>query len=328
MPPRYTPANYPVFRQAMLSALFLVPLAIGVWFVSGDDSDTQVVQQKESITIEPLPDERSITPLAIDPDRVEATSAFVYDVRSDTVLFAKNETEVHSLASITKLMTALLVTELIDRHDVVVTISDEAVEQYGNSGLRVGERITADNLNQYALLSSSNDAAYALAHSVGEDLLPGEGSQAFVDAMNVRAIELGLSETVFQNPTGLDVSTVESGALGTAQDVSDLMAYLVKEHSSLLAPTQNIEEVIYNETGEFHRAANTNPLVRSIPNLLGSKTGYTDLAGGNLVVAFDAGFDRPIIVTVLHSSWNGRFRDVEYLIEATREQLQTDLASS
>jgi len=325
---RYQPANYPVMRQAALSALFLIPLAIGVWMVSDTEKETITVQNTNTIVVEPLPSSPSITPLQIEPEDIEANSAMVYDLRTDTVLFAKNETEVLSIASVAKLMTALLVTELIDHHSVVLTVSPEAVRQYGNSGLRVGERITADNLNQYALLSSSNDAAYALAHSIGDQLFEGEGSQAFVDAMNVRAKEIGLTETAFQNPTGLDISTVESGALGTAKDVNELMAHLVTEHEDLLAPTRKPETALYNEDGEFHRAANTNPLVESIPNLLGSKTGYTDLAGGNLVIAFDAGFNRPIIITVLNSSWNGRFRDVETLIEAVQEQLRSDLSRS
>lgn len=324
MPPRYHPADYPVFRQAVLSALFLVPLALGIWLVSGSEKEEQVARSGEAITIEPLPEPSKLTPLEISPDDIQAEAAVVYDLKTGTALFTKNENEIHSLASITKLMTALLVAELLDHNSAVITVTEEAVRQYGNSGLRVGERVTAENLNQYALLSSSNDAAYALAHSIGEELFDGEGSQAFVDAMNVRATELGLTETVFQNPTGLDVSTVESGALGTAEDVSKLMSFLVLEHSELLAPTKNIEQPIYNQDGEFHRAANTNPLVQNIPNLIGSKTGYTDLAGGNLVVALDVGFNRPIVVTVLNSSWTGRFQDVEFLIDSTIRHLQSN----
>lgn len=323
MPQMYKPANYPVFRQALISALFLLPLAMGVWLVLGNEGED--LSTTNTLTIEPLP--QNITPEVLDTEmiEIEASAAMVYDVRTDTVLFAKNETDVHSLASITKLMTALLVTELIDTHDTVITVSEAAVRQYGESGLRIGERVSADNLNQYSLLSSSNDAAYALAYSIGEDLFTGEGAKAFVDAMNVRAKELGLNDTVFQNPTGLDISTVESGALGTAKDVTTLMTFIVLNHDELIASTRSPEELIFNEQGEFHRAANTNPLVDAIPNLLGSKTGFTDLAGGNLVIAFDAGFNRPIVITVLDSSWSGRFSDVQTLVDATISHLGNDL---
>ncbi len=76
---------------------------------------------------------------------------------------------------------------------------------------------------------------------------------------------------------------------------------------------------IYNTDGEYHDAINTNDIVSRIPNLIGSKTGYTDLAGGNLTVAFDAGFDRPIIITVLGSSREERFTDVLKLVNAVQE---------
>ncbi len=328
MSPHYQPANYPVLRQALISALFLAPLALGVWMVSSSQATKDAGNESTgNIVIEPLPTSSDIEPLDLHPEEIEAPAAMVYDITTDSVLFAKNETDIHSLASITKLMTALLVTELIDSHEVVITVTEDAVRQYGYSGLRVGEQVTADNLNQYALLSSSNDAAYALAYSVGEKLYSGEGSAAFVDAMNVRAQELGLSHTAFQNPTGLDISTIESGALGTAQDVTELMSHLVTERGDLLASTRNNEELIHNLEGGYHRAVNTNPLVESIPNLLGSKTGYTDIAGGNLVVAFDVGYNRPIVVTVLNSSWSGRFRDVERLVAETVQHFQSDIST-
>ena len=80
---------------------------------------------------------------------------------------------------------------------------------------------------------------------------------------------------------------------------------------------------VYNSAGAYHEAFNTNELVGDIPNLLGSKTGFTDLAGGNLTIAFDAGFDRPIIITVLGSTREGRFDDVATLIAASQATFNT-----
>ncbi len=319
------PANYPVFRQASIVTIVLALLLSGAWLTQYERHDPNQ-QEVASLTIATDREQpaRQLPPLTIDPDSIEATAAMVYDVRTGSVLFAKEPDSVLSLASITKLMTALLVTELIEESDTIVTITSEAVAQYGYSGLRVGERISAQNLNQYSLLSSANDAAYALAYEVGEQILPGDGSTAFVDAMNVRARELELTDTRFQNPTGLDLTTVESGALGTARDVTRLMAYLATEHPELLAPTTRPSVRLDNEIGGFHDAANTNPLVNRIPNLLGSKTGFTDLAGGNLTIVFDAGFNRPIVVTVLESSFAGRFLDVEQLVDALQASLTQD----
>ena len=320
----YEPANYPVLKQAGI-VIFGVGLLLFLAILAQDSDDhiTSGAQQNASTNVtNQVMSADNIPTLDLNPEDIEATSALVYDLRTGSVLFAKEPYEVVSLASITKLMTALLVTEMISETDTTITVTREAIAQYGNSGMRIGEQVTAENLNKYALLSSSNDAAYALAMSIGDTLFPGEGSQAFVDAMNVRATELNLQYTKFQNPTGLDVSSVESGAVGTAYDVSLLMGYILYEHPQLLAATRQSETLIYNQEGQFHRAANTNPLVNRIPNLLGSKTGFTDLAGGNLTIAYDAGFNRPIIITVLNSSFSGRFSDVEKLVAASQAALQ------
>ena len=314
------PANYPVVRQIVIVGIGLLLIFSGI-FLSSSGSDTQKnnmalldANPAEYTIIEDLPPTQ-FTPIS--NVSLEAQAAHVYDVEKNTVLYSQNADAVLPLASITKLMTVLLVAELLEDGSVI-TISAEAVAQYGNSGLRVGERVTAENLALYSLLSSSNDAAYALAISAGNRLFDGEGVTAFVDAMNMRAQELELTNTSFQNPTGLDISTIESGANGTAEDVTRLMQYLLEHQPELLAMTRASQSRVYSEGGGFHEAANTNPLISTIPNVIGSKTGFTDLAGGNLTIAFDGGFNRPIIITVLGSSFNGRFNDVQELIDATR----------
>lgn len=315
------PANYPVVRQIIIVGAGLLLIFSGIFFSTDrGDSDRYTASTADGDFAELPPLDASTTPstLEVGESDIEATAAYVYDVKSGETLYEQNADEVLPLASVTKLMTALIVAELVEAGEVI-TVSAEAVAQYGNSGLRVGERITADNLMVYALLSSSNDAAYALAASIGDELFPGEGSEAFIDAMNVRAEELGLENTIFQNPTGLDVSNVESGAQGTAADINKLMAHLLTEHPDLLATTQTGATRIYNEDGDFHEAANTNRILQRIPSLLGSKTGFTDLAGGNLTIAYDAGLNRPIIITVLGSSFVGRFQDVETLLTATQQ---------
>lgn len=246
-----------------------------------------------------------------------ADAAFVWDVRGKRVLYEKNADEVLPLASITKLMTALVAYELV-ADDTTVTIPGRAAAQESASGLVPGERFTLNRLTDLALLSSANDAAYAVANAVGASLGPADATAQFVAAMNLRAAELDLETLKFKNTTGLDLTATEPGATGSARDVSRLMAYLATTYPELLQSTTKDALRVYNEEGDFHDADNTNPLVREIPNLLGSKTGYTDLAGGNLTIAFDAGFDRPVIVTVLSSSRQGRFADVAALIEAVR----------
>ena len=90
-----------------------------------------------------------------------------------------------------------------------------------------------------------------------------------------------------------------------------LLEYIYLNYPEVLRPTVSLSTRLYNQNGDYHEADNTNQVLLDIPNLLGSKTGYTDLAGGNLTIIFDAGFNRPIIVTVLGSTHSERFSDVK-----------------
>jgi D-alanyl-D-alanine carboxypeptidase (penicillin-binding protein 5/6) len=173
-------------------------------------------------------------------------------------------------------------------------------------------------------MSSSNDGAFALASAAGNVLKPNSGAHSFVEAMNIRAEEIGLHETYFRNPTGLDISETEAGAYGSARDMAFLMEYIVKNEPDILTFTREDVARVYSKTGGFHDAENTNDYIDEIPGLIGSKTGYTDLAGGNLVVAFDAGLNRPIVVVVLGSSQEDRFTDVMELVNAAKEYAETD----
>ncbi len=264
------------------------------------------------------PHETATASVAISPlgtITITGKAAFVYDVRTSRVLFAQEPDTVLPLASITKLMTSLVTTELLP-DDTTVSISKKALAQDGASGFVDGEKISVDELRSYAMLASSNDAAYALSNAAGSAIDSSAPDQTFIKSMNLYAEELGLRSMKFYNATGLDVSTTQAGAYGSARDVSFLMAHILEQHPEILYSTTAKRENIYNNEGTYHEAENTNPIIDTIPNILGSKTGYTDLAGGNLTVAYDAGFDRPIIVTVLGSTYNERFADVTTIIKA------------
>lgn len=213
-------------------------------------------------------------------------------------------------------MTTLITHELV-AEDTRIIIPKSAVFQSGESGLREGDILTTQALVDYSMLSSSNDAAFALAAAVGAVLEPDSNpQQTFVTSMNIRAEELGFPHLKFSNPTGLDVSITEPGAVGTAREVTFLMEYILTNYPSILEPSTFTSTRVYDTAGAYHQAENTNPIVAQIPNLLGSKTGYTDLAGGNLTVAFDAGYNRPVIVTVMGSGYDERFTDVLKLVNA------------
>lgn len=313
-------ARFPVVRQLVLLLLFLLILFV---IVSGSpqalynslttNSDLSanvgvpVVEMPPGSHTLGVGDESAI--------KLSARAALVWDVNQGKALFSKNSDEVLPLASITKLMTALVAYELVSG-EKVATIPVAATRVQSPTGLKDGEVFSVKALTNLALIASSNDAAFALASAAGAVLGQGAQTEQFIAAMNIRAEEIGLSSLRFYNMTGLDQSATAPGAVGTAQDITLLLEFILKHYPDILPVTTTEALRAYNNAGEFHDVENTNPIISSIPNLLASKTGYTDLAGGNLIVAFDAGFGRPIIITVLGSSKQGRFSDVTTLVDA------------
>jgi D-alanyl-D-alanine carboxypeptidase len=134
--------------------------------------------------------------------------------------------------------------------------------------------------------------------------------------MNLETQKLGLAQSYFLNESGLDESATQSGGYGSADDVAKLMQYILVNKPEILEPTKYASLTVTSLSNTYV-AKNTDILADTIPGLLASKTGYTDLAGGNLAVAFDASIGRPFIIVVLGSTESGRFSDMQTLVNAT-----------
>ena len=311
--------NFPVIIQALLILVLLGGIFGSLIFADKNNLlGKNTNSQNANLPFLQSSNSSSTIPQKIENVSLIAKSAYVWDVKEQRVLFQKNENEVLPLASITKLMTALIAYELVP-DETKVTVTKEAASQQSGGTLNAGEVFKAKDLADFALVSSYNSAAYTLADAVGGELGEQNPVAQFVTGMNIRAEELNLSSLKFSNPTGLDISTEEAGAYGTARDVSFLLEYIVRNHPAILEPTKSDVTTLYNENGDYHQAKNTNNIVDQIPNLIGSKTGYTDLAGGNLTVALDIGFNHPVVITVLGSTIDGRFSDVMKLIRAVQD---------
>ena len=255
---------------------------------------------------------------------LEAKAAYVYDLRTGEVLFSKNEDKRLPLASLTKIMSALVARDISPDYGIVA-VGEEALENDGDSGLFRDEKWALKDLLDFSLITSSNDGMRAVALALGAlsraDATDDEIINDFVGSMNEKASELGLKNTYFWNETGLDQSDIKGGAYGTAEDVTALMAYIIMEFPDLLAATQESVSEFASLDNNVHVARNTNGIISDIPGLLASKTGFTDTAGGNLSIIFDPELGRPIVVTVLGSTEGGRFSDVRSLVNATLEYL-------
>lgn len=247
---------------------------------------------------------------------LQAKAAYVYDLTSGKVLFAKNESVPLPLASLTKIMTTVTAADLAPL-STEVTIDAKSLMEDGDSGLYVNERWSLDKLLQYTLVASSNDGATAVASSLGILINPNtvDSEATFIGAMNAKAQALGLQNMRFSNASGLDLNPSEAGAYGSAHDVGHLLAYAIGHEPTLFEPTRYPSYAVVSNSNFTHTAENTDILTNKISGLVAGKTGYTDLAGGNLAVVFDAGIRHPIAVVVLGSTYDGRFEDVQTLVD-------------
>jgi serine-type D-Ala-D-Ala carboxypeptidase (penicillin-binding protein 5/6) len=202
---------------------------------------------------------------------VDARAYVVEDGRTGEVLLARNPGREVPIASLTKLMTVLLALER-SRLGEMVTVSPEAASIGESSiGLRAGERISVRDLVKACLIQSANDAAWALANHVGH------GSESrFVALMNRRARQLGLSDTHFVRPDGLDAA----GHVSSARDVTTLARLLMQK------PVVRRIVAMRDATIVGGRRLHTwNDLLGAYPGVIGVKTGHTAAAGWSEVSA-------------------------------------------
>ncbi len=241
------------------AVLFLLPLQ-----VAADEIGVDLRLDEE------LPEAVSVISIV---DSLPATSAILIDQGSGKVLYEQNPDEQLPPASITKVMTLLLVMEALEKGkiklDDMVVSSEHAASMGGSQiWLKVGEQMTVDQLLKAVAISSANDASVALAEHVA-------GShEAFVDMMNQRAQELAMENTHFLNCTGLD----EQGHLSTARDVALMSKELMKHPRISEYSTVWMDSLRGGET----ELVNTNRLVRFYNGCTGLKTGTTSGAGSCL----------------------------------------------
>ncbi len=237
---------------------------------------------------------------------VSAKSAILIDQNTGTVLFEKNPDEPMPPASITKIMTMLLVMEALDTGKIRLSDSVVGSENAASMGgtqiwLEVGESFTVDEMLKACAIASANDASMALAEFIG-------GSEsAFVTMMNQKAADLGMKNTTFQNPTGLDAD----GHLSTARDISIMSRELLNHPQITDYTTVWMDSLRNGEMG----LVNTNKLVRFYDGCTGLKTGTTDKAGSCLSASATRNNLSLIAVVMGCKTSKERFADARALLD-------------
>jgi len=238
------------------------------------------------------------------PDKISAKAFLVGDLNTGEVILAKNQDQKFPIASTSKLMTALVTTE-ISTPDNIAQVTKTALATEGkNGGLKLGEKIKTADLIYPLLLESSNDAAEVLAQYFGRD--------SFISKMNQEAEKLLMSKTSYEDPSGLS-----SNNQSTASDMFKLAGYLIQQQPDLFKITTK-----RSYSNKQHSWSNISQFLGE-DGYLGGKSGYTDAALQTIVSLFSLPLgqigDRPIAITLLQSS--DRYKDVESILKYLKKNI-------
>jgi D-alanyl-D-alanine carboxypeptidase len=237
---------------------------------------------------------------------VNAKSVFVMDDGTDFAFYEKNSGERKPIASLTKIMTALVVLENGKLSDIV-TISPKAIAVFGDKeGMVAGEKIKMGDLLKLMWIDSNNTAAYALAEYAGGT------EENFVALMNQKASNLGLKDTKYFNPTGLD--SVGGENYSTAYELAQLTQYALSK--SLVWEISRTEEAtLYSiDKKQKHYVKNTDELLPQMDNVFGGKTGYTTDAGQCLILITESQDQKHKVISVVLDA-KDRFAETKKIVD-------------
>jgi len=249
-----------------------------------------------------------------------AGSSVAIDVESGTILHYDQGRKRTQIASLTKMMTAILVMEKVDNLDEEVSITSESLSVPGTvvgcptsvlcnaNRMYKGEKVKVIDLLKAMLLNSANDAATSLAIHVSGS------SEKFVAEMNSKAKELGLKDTNFCTPSGLEIDGIEDQCYSSAYDIARIASHSLQY--DLIWDIMRIPEGrFYSTDGKYmHELKNTDILLNEMPHCLGGKTGFTPLAGKSLLLAATDPTSKHKIVAVVLNDEN-RWSDMKILVD-------------
>ncbi len=268
-----------------LSANILIPYPISTFLPQFFQQKTASSSVSEQIDAEP---------------QVGARAAGLWNLSARETLWSQNSDAPQGIASLTKLMTALVARQYASSTAILTLTADDLAVESVNKDLRVGDQFTRDEALYFLLISSDN----AIARAVGRTVFRG-GIPEFVARMNRIAQELGMARTRFDDPVGLgkDVSSVS--------DLAVFARFVEQQYPELLSFSKYARLTIVTEQGRTFVLNNTNAILSQIPGFLGSKTGYTPEAGGSLLVVFKT--DAGIFASIVLGS-NDRFGDTNEIL--------------
>ncbi|EMS73296.1 D-alanyl-D-alanine carboxypeptidase [Ruminiclostridium cellobioparum subsp. termitidis CT1112] len=280
----------------LIIALMLMPAAV---FADADEAAVEASAKYDDVAVNKLITKTNVLDL-------KAKSSVLMDAASGKILNEKNSHEKLPIASVTKVMSMLLVMEAVDSgklsFDDRVSVSDYAAGMGGSQAyLEAGEEFTVTEMMKALAIHSSNDVTVALAEKVSGS------EETFVADMNRKAAELGMKDTQFLDCTGLNDEGYSS-----AHDIALMSRELVMKHPTVLKFTGTWQDTFRNGTFKLD---NTNKLIRFYANTDGLKTGFTNKAGFNLAATTNRNNLRLISVVLGEPDSNTRFAEARKLLD-------------
>ena len=242
---------------------------------------------------------------------ITAHTYLVKILGKDVVLARQKEWKELPPASLTKLLTALLAYENLNPAKNYVFSPDAVQVEEKISGAIPGEEFLMEDVISFALISSANDAAGLLAEKIGEKYGGADFDEkisVFLALANKKAGDIGLLNSHFLNPAGLDADDHFS----TAEDLALLSEYIWYNHPEIWELLRTPEKTIISASGKEYKIENTNELLKEFPAILGGKTGFTDNAKGTLILLYPVKTGDIAVVIILGS--DDRFGDGRKII--------------
>ena len=306
-------AENPTIAQSSQKENFSTPAPLNA--TSTIKSTAAILPVAQNIFLLPIADTSlPVRKWSVSEPEFSAKSIYAIEIISGKTLLQKEPEQIRPIASLTKLMTALVVMERANLKDTI-TISKEAVETYGEMGnLVINENISIESLLYALLIESSNDAAVALSEKFFTKGVSALGANSqFVDFMNQRAKELGLANTHYSDPSGLNNENVS-----TPKDLIKLIQKVIEY--PLLTQIMKTPEIEIKSADEKykHRLTNSNKLLVKYPEIIAGKTGYIDEAGSCMILVLKSPDNQGVIFNVILGS-DDRIGEMDRLIQWEKE---------
>jgi len=278
-------------KKIIFFVIFLLFFSFSVKAVD----NTMTAEEKKDQAIEILQHEIAVLQMLIKNISLSSSSSYnitaksylALDINDNNVLLESNADEPESIASITKLMNAVVAEENIDKNQSI-TLTNEMLDQEGQSpSLYSGLNISFENLLKASLIQSVNDAAESISYF--------KGKEKFLDSMNQKAKELEMNNTTF-----VDVNGLNKDNKSTAKDLAKLVSYVYNNHRDLLDITKSNDFWLKDQKGKLLKFYNVNNFYY-VPQFLGGKTGYLPEARQNIASVFNVN-GKPIAIITLNSA--------------------------